>query len=195
MALFLAESLDFDIDARWEIELHQRVHRVLRGFENIEQPLMGANLELLARFLIYVRRAQNGIAVLERRQRNRPGARGSGALGRIDNIARRLVQDAVIVRLQPDSDSFFHFFVYFSQSMGANHSISAPEKSRQIPRTKIGNYDRISVTVPAPTVLPPSRIAKRRPLSMAIGVISSISSETLSPGRSEELGYTGETRG
>src|SRR5450755_4491776 len=105
MALLLTESLDFDIDARWKIEFHQRVHRVLCGFENIEQPLMGANLELLARFLIYVRRTQNSIAVLERRQRNRSCDRGSGALGRIDNVARRLVQDAVIVRLQPDSDS------------------------------------------------------------------------------------------
>ncbi len=41
---------------------------------------------------------------------------------------------------------------------------------------------RISVIVPAPTVRPPSRIAKRRPFSMATGVISSISSVTLSPG-------------
>ena len=35
---------------------------------------------------------------------------------------------------------------------------------------------RISVIVPAPTVRPPSRIAKRRPFSIATGVISSISS-------------------
>jgi hypothetical protein len=46
-----------------------------------------------------------------------------------------------------------------------------------------GAYDgRISVTVPAPTVRPPSRIAKRKPLSMATGVINSISIATLSPG-------------
>ena len=37
------------------------------------------------------------------------------------------------------------------------------------------NYSTISETVPAPTVLPPSRIAKRSPFSMAIGAISSIS--------------------
>src|SRR6266550_2489013 len=36
------------------------------------------------------------------------------------------------------------------------------------------DYLRIFVTTPAPTVLPPSRIAKRRPSSIAIGVISSI---------------------
>ena len=43
-------------------------------------------------------------------------------------------------------------------------------------------YETISVTVPAPTVRPPSRIAKRSPLSMATGVINSTSSATLSPG-------------
>src|SRR5438270_5382551 len=43
-------------------------------------------------------------------------------------------------------------------------------------------YSRISVTVPAPTVRPPSRIANRKPLSIATGVISSTSKFTLSPG-------------
>ncbi len=43
-------------------------------------------------------------------------------------------------------------------------------------------YSTISETVPAPTVRPPSRIAKRKPFSMAIGAISSISICMLSPG-------------
>ena len=44
------------------------------------------------------------------------------------------------------------------------------------------SYSTISETVPAPTVRPPSRIAKRSPFSMAIGAISSISIWMLSPG-------------
>ena len=44
------------------------------------------------------------------------------------------------------------------------------------------NYSTTSDTVPAPTVRPPSRIAKRRPFSMAIGAMSSISIWMLSPG-------------
>src|SRR5205085_258787 len=40
----------------------------------------------------------------------------------------------------------------------------------------------ISATVPAPTVRPPSRMAKRSPFSKATGVISSIARLTLSPG-------------
>src|SRR5512144_919302 len=43
-------------------------------------------------------------------------------------------------------------------------------------------YSMILATTPAPTVLPPSRMAKRRPSSMAIGWISSTCIETLSPG-------------
>ncbi len=44
------------------------------------------------------------------------------------------------------------------------------------------NYSLILITTPEPTVRPPSRIAKRRPSSIAIGVISSTSISTLSPG-------------
>src|SRR4029453_17677751 len=43
-------------------------------------------------------------------------------------------------------------------------------------------YSEISVTTPAPTVRPPSRIANRSSFSIAIGTISSIAIVTLSPG-------------
>ena len=46
----------------------------------------------------------------------------------------------------------------------------------------IFNYSMISDTTPEPTVLPPSRIAKRRPFSIATGVMSSTVMFTLSPG-------------
>ena len=44
------------------------------------------------------------------------------------------------------------------------------------------SYFVTEVTTPEPTVRPPSRMAKRRPSSIAIGVISSTSISTLSPG-------------
>ena len=44
------------------------------------------------------------------------------------------------------------------------------------------NYSMIVATVPDPTVRPPSRIAKRRPSSIATGWISSTVISTLSPG-------------
>src|SRR5256712_8121683 len=44
------------------------------------------------------------------------------------------------------------------------------------------HYSVISVTTPAPTVRPPSRIANRNSFSIATGVIRSIVIVTLSPG-------------
>src|SRR6202049_591681 len=44
------------------------------------------------------------------------------------------------------------------------------------------SYFRTFATTPAPTVLPPSRMAKRRPSSIAIGLISSTLILMLSPG-------------
>jgi hypothetical protein len=44
------------------------------------------------------------------------------------------------------------------------------------------SYWMILVTIPAPTVLPPSRIANFKPSSIATGVINSISTLILSPG-------------
>ncbi len=46
----------------------------------------------------------------------------------------------------------------------------------------IKNYLITLITTPEPTVLPPSRIAKRRPFSIAIGAMSSTFMSTLSPG-------------
>ena len=46
----------------------------------------------------------------------------------------------------------------------------------------ISDYSMIVATRPDPTVRPPSRIAKVRPCSIAIGWISSIVISTLSPG-------------
>ena len=63
-------------------------------------------------------------------------------------------------------------------------------------------YPKISVTVPAPTVREtPSRIANRRPLSMATGVINSISEAHIVAGHHhlhafhEQLRHSGHIRG
>ena len=62
-----------------------------------------------------------------------------------------------------------------------NKHISLRRNVLEIQDRQIG-YAIISVTWPAPTVLPPSRIAKCKPSSMAISLMSSISKVTLSPG-------------
>src|ERR1700724_213495 len=152
--MFASESFDLNVHARWKIELHQRVHRVRRGLENIDQALVGAHFKLFARFLVHVRRPQYRPAVDDCRQRNRAGHIGAGALRGVDNLFRRLIENAVIVRFQTNPNFF-----------------------------SVGHvYSMISATAPAPTVWPPSRIANRNPFSNATGVINDISTDMLSPG-------------
>ena len=73
-------ELDLDVDAGGEVELAERVDRLLRRLEDVEQPLVGADLELLARLLVDVRRAVHGepLDVGRQRDRARPRARRCG---------------------------------------------------------------------------------------------------------------------
>src|SRR5258708_655786 len=123
---------------------------------------MRAHLELLARFLVHVRRTQHRPAI-DGGQRNRTGNIGAGALRRFHNLFRGLIENPVVVRLQTNTN-----FVALSHI-----------------------YSTISVTAPAPTVWPPSRIAKRKPFSSATGVISDTSQRTLSPGITIATPYVG----
>ena len=57
-----------------------------------------------------------------------------------------------------------------------------PEGRRRYSGHAAADYSTIADTIPAPTVRPPSRIAKRSFSSIAIGTISATSIVTLSPG-------------
>src|SRR5277367_598644 len=160
----VTECFDFHVHAWRKIELHQRVDRVRCRLEDIDQTLVRAHLELLARFFVDVRRPQHCPAIDRGGQRNRARNIRARALCRIHNFLRGLVQNAVVVRFQTNSN-----FVALSHLINPQPSL-------------IPHYSMISVTAPAPTVWPPSRIANRNPFSSATGVISVTSQLTLSPG-------------
>src|SRR2546425_7544002 len=175
-----SKSFDLYIHTRGQVELHQRIDRLWCRIENVHQTLVRPDLKLFARFLIDVRRAQDGPLVLDRRQRNRPGDARAGALRRVNDLCLRLVEDSVIVGFEPDSD----FFVQHNRYARFQRASFLPELGCQAARWKRAypGYSTTSETVPAPTVRPPSRIANRKPFSIAIGAINSISIATLSPG-------------
>src|ERR1700693_3119430 len=100
----MSKSLDFHVHARRKIEFHERVHRVRRGLENIDQALVRAHFELLTRFLVHVRRTQHRPAIDGCRQRNRPSYIGAGALRGVHDFLGGLVENSVIVRLQAYTD-------------------------------------------------------------------------------------------
>ncbi len=59
--MFFSVSLDFDVDTGGKIKLHQCVDRLLRRLQNIKKTLVRANLKLLARLFVDVRRTQRAI--------------------------------------------------------------------------------------------------------------------------------------
>jgi len=104
--MFLTERLDLDVHACGQIEFHQRIHGLRRRIQNIQQPLVSADLELLARLLVHVRGTQHAVLILYRGQWNRARDLRPGALGSFDNLTRGLIQDAIVVSLQPNADFF-----------------------------------------------------------------------------------------
>src|SRR3954466_4676061 len=97
-------ELDFHVHARGEVELHERIDRLRGGIDDVEHALVRAHLELLARLLIDVRRAQHREAFEAGRQGNRPTDLRAGPLRSRHDFARRGVEDAVIERLEADAN-------------------------------------------------------------------------------------------
>src|SRR4029434_10561126 len=131
----LTERLDLDVHTRGQVELHQRVDGLGRRLEDVQEALVGSDLELLPRLLVDVRGAEAAELVAHGVQRDRPHDPRAGPPRRVHDLGRGLVEDAVVVGLEADPD----FLVQHGGS----------------------DYWMISVQVPAPTVRPPSRMANR----------------------------------
>src|SRR5437763_3998549 len=101
-------QLDLDVDAGGEVELAERVDRLLRRLEDVEQTLVGADLELLARLLVDVRGAVHGEAFDVGRQRNGSGDASARPAYGFHDLAYRLIEQPVVVRFQTDADLLVH---------------------------------------------------------------------------------------
>src|ERR1035441_10157983 len=99
-----SSELDLDVDARRQVETHQRVHRLRRRVEDVDQPLVRPHLEVLTRVLVLVRRADDAVHVLLGRQRHRASHPRAGTRHGIDDLPRRAVDDLVVICLEPDAD-------------------------------------------------------------------------------------------
>src|SRR6266487_42548 len=125
--------------------------------------------------------------------RSRPPARAASSASSNDLALPRFamqrvpaIPPAVLHQLEPVAvvDPVLHRVVVPPLALVARErdfrSIAFLLRHRALPIS--ARYFTIVVTRPAPTVRPPSRIAKRRPSSIAIGAISSTVISTLSPG-------------
>src|SRR6476660_10380797 len=62
--MMMTSELDLDVDAGGQVESHQRVDRLRRGVNDVDQTLVRAHLEVLARVLVLVGRADDAVDVL-----------------------------------------------------------------------------------------------------------------------------------
>src|SRR5688572_6161036 len=183
-AAMASNELNLNIDTRREmVESLERVDRLRRRLMDVDQPLVGADLEVLTRILVLEGRADHAVHVLLRGQRDRPGDGRAGALCGLHDLLRRRLDGGVVVGLEPDPDLVLRNGCQLVGSFRRGKGGPLTTGPAPVPAVFSGfSYSTISVTTPEPTVRPPSRIAKRRPWSMAIGWISSIVIWTLSPG-------------
>src|SRR5690349_11184590 len=71
---------------------------------DVDEPLVRADLEVLARVLVLEGRADDAVDVLIRGQRNGPGHARAGARRRLDDLLRGRLDRGVVVRLEADAD-------------------------------------------------------------------------------------------
>src|SRR3990170_637421 len=95
-------ELQFDVDAGRKIESLERVHRLRRRVDDVEQPLVRAHLEVLARVLVLMRRPDDRVDRTLRGERDRTVDARARTSHRLDDLLCALVDDLVIVGLQPD---------------------------------------------------------------------------------------------
>src|SRR4051794_3583313 len=98
-------QLDLDVDPRREVvESLERVDRLRRGLKDVDQPLVRADLEVLARVLVLEGTADHAVDVLLGRQRHGTGDRCAGALGGLHDLLGRRLDCRVVVALEADAD-------------------------------------------------------------------------------------------
>src|SRR5581483_7380656 len=97
-------DLDLDVDAGRQVEPLEGVDGLRRRLEDVEQPLVDPHLEVLARVLVDVGGADHAVTVDLGGERDGAPDTGLRADDRLDDLLRRLVDDLVIVGLEPDPD-------------------------------------------------------------------------------------------
>jgi tetratricopeptide (TPR) repeat protein len=99
-------SLDFYKYARWYHQAVERFHRPRCRLIDVDQPFMRPHLKLFPRFLIDMRRTQNGVSLDSSRKWNRPANPCIRAFGMVHDLSRRCVQRPWVVSLHPNPNPF-----------------------------------------------------------------------------------------
>ena len=97
-------DLDCDVYTSRKVKLLELVHSACGRVDDVEHALVSADLKLLSRLLVLVHRAVHRELLNTGRKRDRSCYFGSGALGGLNNFQSGLVDSAVIIGTEADSD-------------------------------------------------------------------------------------------
>ena len=97
-------ELDLDVHAGGQIELHQRVDGLRGRIDDVQEALVSAHLELFTALLVDVGRPVDRELLDPRRKRNRSTYLSASALGRVDDLAGRRIENAMVERLETNTD-------------------------------------------------------------------------------------------
>ena len=132
-------QLDFHIHASRQIELHQRIDGLVRRIDDVHQALVGTDLELVPRSLVYVRRAKQVETLDPGRQRHRATNHRAGTLGGLDDLLGGLIDQAIVEGLQANAD-FLVLHDFFQRADGGGKlaaTICSLEKIMQNQKIRI----------------------------------------------------------
>jgi len=101
-------ELDLHLDTGRQVETLQAVDGLRLRIDDVDEPLVDPHLEVLARVLVDVGSADDGVPMLVGRQRYGATHRGVRTSNGLDDLARRLIDDLVIESLEADSDDLSH---------------------------------------------------------------------------------------
>jgi hypothetical protein len=102
-----ADNANLDVHTWWQAQTFvECLDRLPRRLENIDQPFVRSDLELLSRFPVDVRATENRVPFDSGRERDRPVDFGPGLRSRLYDFRRRPIEDFVVVTFHPDADSF-----------------------------------------------------------------------------------------
>ena len=100
-------QLDFDVYAGWQVQLHQRINRLVSRVDNVHQTLVGTDFQLVAAGLVDVGLTQNVKALHAGRQWHGTFNDCTRALRSVNDFSGRRINQLVVKRLQANTDFLF----------------------------------------------------------------------------------------
>src|SRR5439155_20622462 len=99
-----SDLLDRDVDPGREVEALQRIDGLAGYLHDIDQSLVDPHLEVLTAVLVDVRRTDQRVLADLGRERHRTPDLRLGTQDGLDDLLRRLVNDLVVIGLEPNAD-------------------------------------------------------------------------------------------